>query len=122
MLFPAFIKRQCTISSVMTAERLYLIFKFTQPRRRMLKMQRVFYCRVYFGDIDLYNIYTNIKNWLDGTTEDYILEMLEDTPIKFKPIFTIHPRVKLDFNVDEAEVISYISACVSEKLLLSQEQ
>ena len=122
MLFPAFIKRQCTISSVMTAERLYLVFKFKQPRRRMLKMQRVFYCRVQFGDIDLYNIYINIKNWLDETTEDYILEMLEDTPINFKPIFTIHPRVKLDFNVDESEVISYISAYVSEKSLLPQEQ
>lgn len=114
MLFPAFIKRQCTISSVMTAERLYLVFKFTQPRRRMLKMQRVFYCRVYFGDIELHNIYINIKNWLDETTEDYILEMLEDTPTKFKPIFTIHPRVKLDFNVDELEVISYISSYNSE--------
>jgi hypothetical protein len=114
MLFPAFIKRQCTISSVMTAEKLYLVFKFTQPRRKMLKMQRVFYCRVYFGDIDVCNIYINIKRWLDEATDDYILEMLEDTPTKFKPIFTIHPRIKLDFNVDESEVISYISACASE--------
>ena len=77
-------------------------------------MQRVFYCRVYFGDVSIYNIYINIKRWLDKTTEDYILEMLEDTPLQFKPIFTIHPRIKLDFNVDESEVISYISACASE--------
>jgi hypothetical protein len=114
MLFPAFIKRQCTISSVMTADRLYLTFKFTQPRRKMLKMQRVFYCRVYFGDIDIYNIYTNIKNWLDETTEDYLLEVLEDTPNNSRPVIKIHPSVRLDFNVDELEVTSHISSYNSE--------
>lgn len=110
MLFPAFLKRQCTISSVMTAERLYLVFKFTQPRRKMLKMEREFYCRVYFGDIDIYNIYKEIQEWLESITEDYLLELLEDSPIKHKPILKIHPRVKLDFNVDASEVISCISS------------
>ena len=114
MLFPSFSKRQCEISSVMTAERLYLVFKFTQPRRKMLKMQREFYCRVYFGDIDIYNIYINIQEWLESITEDYLLELLEDSPLKHKPILRIHPRVKLDFNVDESEVTSHISSCNSE--------
>lgn len=114
MLFPSFIKRQCTISSVMTAERLYLVFKFTQPRTRMLKMEREFYCRVYFGDIDIYNIYIQIQEWLESITEDYLLEILEDSPLKHKPILRIHPRVKLDFNVDQSEVISCISSYNSE--------
>lgn len=108
MLFPAFHKRQCKISMVVTAKDMFLVFNFGKRRTKFLKSQRKFYAKVFTGEVTVNYTLEVLRNWLESITEDYLLERLEDSPVKYRPVIVVAPRVKLDFNVTEEEVISLL--------------
>ena len=108
MLFPSFNKRQLKISMVLTGSDMFLVFNFSKRRTKFLKGQRKFYAKVFTGEVNLSYTLKAIRIWLESTTEDYILERLEDSPVKYRPVLVIAPRVKLDFNVTEEDVTSLL--------------
>lgn len=104
MLFPALYKKQLKTVIVMSGEKVFLIFKFSQSRRKYLRNQRTFYAQLITGEVSLSYTLEQLRNWLEGVTEDYLLEKLEDSPTKYRPIITVAPRIRLDFNVTEDDV------------------
>lgn len=110
MLFPALNKRQLKTSIVISYDKIFLVLKFSQSRRKFLKNQRTFYAQVFTGEISLTETLEQLRNWLEGITEDYILEKLEDSPNKYRPVFNITPRIKLDFNTTEEDVITSLQS------------
>lgn len=108
MLFPALFKRQLKISIVITSKDMFAVFNFGQKRTKFLKSQRKFYAQVFTGEITVADTLEALRIWLESVTEDYILERLEDSPAKYRPIFKVSPRVKLDFNVTEEDVLSIL--------------
>ena len=108
MLFPALNKRQLKTVIVITYDKTFLIFKFSQSRRKYLKNQRIFYAQLITGEISFNKTMEELRNWLEGVTEDYLLEKLEDSPNKYRPTISIAPRVKIDFNLTEEDVKSLL--------------
>lgn len=74
----------------------------------MLKGQRTFYAQVFTGEITLEKTLEKIRIWLETITEDYLLEILEDSPVKYRPVISISPRIKIDFNLTEEEVMFFL--------------
>ena len=109
MLFPALNKRQLKTSIVISYDKIYLVLKFSQSRKKFLKNQRTFYAQVFTGEMSLTETIEQLRNWLEGVTEDYLLEKLEDSPNKYRPIINITPRIKLDFNTTEEDVAAILS-------------
>ena len=108
MLFPALNKRQLKTVIVITYDKTFLIFKFSQSRRKYLKNQRIFYAQLITGEISFNKTMEELRNWLEGLTEDYLLEKLEDSPNKYRPVINVTPRIKLDFNLTEEDVKSLL--------------
>lgn len=106
-------KRGVDIFLVITSEYIYVVFNFKRPRKKMLKGQRLFYARVFTGELSVAKFFEDFRNWLETTTEDYLLERLEDSPNTNRPIINITPRVKIDFNVVEEEVITLFPSLFS---------
>jgi len=104
MLFPALFKRQLKISLLLTHNALFAVFRFEKRRTRFLKGQRVFYARIFTGEISIGDTLEQLRIWLEGITEDYLLEILEDSPLKYRPVIKVMPRIKIDFNVTEEDV------------------
>lgn len=104
MIFKALHKKQLKTVIVITSDKIFLIFKFSQSRRKYLRNQRTFYAQLITGEVSFNYTMEQLRNWLEGVTEDYLLERLEDSPIKYKPIINISPRIKIDFNITEEEV------------------
>lgn len=99
MLFPSLNKKQLTISILLTHNSCFLLFKFKKRRTKFLKYQRTFYAKVYTGKLTVAETLDCIRAWLESITEDYLLEKLEDSPAKYRPIFKIAEGVRIDFNV-----------------------
>lgn len=108
MRFPALNKRQLATHIVISYDKIFLVFKFSQSRRKFLKNQRVFYAQVFTGEISLTDTLEQLRNWLEGVTADYLLEKLEDSPNKYRPVFNITPRIKLDFNATEEDATTFL--------------
>jgi hypothetical protein len=104
MLFRALSKRQLKISLVLTHNALFAVFHFERRRTKFLKSQRTFYARIFTGEINIGDTLEQLRIWLEGITEDYLLEKLEDSPLKYRPVIKVTPKIKLDFNVTEDEV------------------
>lgn len=103
-------KRGADIFLVITSEYIYAVFNFKRPRKKMLKGQRLFCARVFVGELSIQKFFDELRNWLETTTEDYLLERLEDSPNNNRPIINITSRIKIDFNVMEEEVATLISS------------
>lgn len=110
MLFPALNKRQLKTFIVISHDRIFLVLKFSQNRRKFLKGQRTFYAEVHTGEITFAETLEQIRIWLEGITADYLLEKLEDSPLKYRPIINITPRIKLDFNATEEDAITSLQS------------
>lgn len=76
----------------------------------MLKGQRTFYARVFCGEISFDTFFSEIRSWLETTTEDYLLERLDNSPVNKRPIVQVSNRIHLDFNTVEEEVVSGLSS------------
>lgn len=103
-------KRGVDIFLVITPKNIYAVFNFKRPRKKMLKGQRLFCARVFVGELSIQKFFDELRNWLETTTEDYLLERLEDSPNNNRPIINITSRIKIDFNVMEEEVATLISS------------
>jgi hypothetical protein len=108
VLFPSLLKRQMTASLLLTHDKLFLTLDFKRRRTKFLKKERKFYARVFTGEISIEETLKEIRNWLEVTTEDFILEKLEDYPGKYRPTIRITPRILLDFNVTSEEVTALL--------------
>lgn len=106
-------KRGVDIFLVISASNIYAVFNFKHPRRKMLKGQRLFCSRLFIGELSVAKFFEDFRNWLETTTEDYLLERLEDSPNTNRPIINITPRIKIDFNVVEEEVITLFPSLFS---------
>jgi hypothetical protein len=103
-------KRGVDIFLVITPENIYAVFNFKRPRKKMLKGQRLFCAKIFVGELSIQKFFDELRNWLETTTEDYLLERLDDSPNNSRPIINITPRIKIDFNVVEEEVATLISS------------
>lgn len=97
-------KRGVDIFLVITSKNVYAVFNFKRPRKKMLKGQRLFCAQIFVGELSVQKFFDEFRNWLETTTEDYLLERLDDSPNSNRPIINITPRIKIDFNVSEEDV------------------
>lgn len=97
-------KRNVDIFLVITTNNIYAVFNFKRPRKKMLKGQRLFCAKIFVGELSISKFFEDFRNWLETTTEDYLLERLDNSPNTNRPIINITPRIKIDFNVVEEEV------------------
>lgn len=101
-------KRYVDISMILKDNSIFLVFSFKKYRTKMLKGQRIFYAQVFCGEVSFEKFFSELRSWLEVTTEDYLLERLEDSPKQSRPIIGISDYIKLDFNATEEEVFSSI--------------
>lgn len=102
-------KKQLKVSIVLTSTKQFLVFDFSQGRRKALRGKRQYFCRIITGHLEIPELFEELRIWLEANTEDYILERLEDSPSKYQPIFKLTPRLKIDFNVTKDEVFGATS-------------
>lgn len=97
-------KRYVDVSMVISGKDIFLVFNFKKSRRKFLKGQRLFCARIFHGELSFEVFFSELRNWFETTTEEYILERLEDSPNNARPTFEVSSKIKLDFNVVEEEV------------------
>lgn len=98
-------KKTLNINMFLTYKNIYLSFDFTKGRRKLLKNQRRFFCVVHSGKLSVADTLHEIELWLLNVNEDALLEQLEDSPKKFRPVINISSFVYLNFNIEEEEVL-----------------
>lgn len=101
-------RKNLDVSMIIKEDGVFLLLNFKRHRTKFLKKQRTFCAKVYCGEISLEKMFTGINEWFDKLADDQLLERLEDSPNNNKPIISIAPRIKFDFNVPEEEITTLL--------------